>query len=37
VEIGDTSVDETSARAAGVRSIRVDRLGSFAELLELIA
>ena len=37
VEIGDTEVDERTARAAGVRSIRVDRLGSFAELLELVA
>jgi phosphoglycolate phosphatase-like HAD superfamily hydrolase len=37
VEIGDTDVDETTARAAGVRSIRVDRLGSFAQLLELVA
>ena len=37
VEIGDTDVDEQSAHAAGIRQIRVDRLGSFAELLELIA
>ena len=37
VEIGDTDVDEATARAAGVRSIRVDRLGSFDELLELVA
>jgi phosphoglycolate phosphatase-like HAD superfamily hydrolase len=36
-EIGDTDVDETTARSAGVRSIRVDRLGSFGELLELLA
>jgi hypothetical protein len=33
----DVDVDETTARAAGVRSIRVDRLGSFAQLLELVA
>ena len=37
VEMGDTPLDETSAHSAGVRSIRVDRLGSFAELLELVA
>jgi phosphoglycolate phosphatase-like HAD superfamily hydrolase len=37
VEIGDTSVDESTARTAGIRSIRVDRLGSFADLLELVA
>jgi phosphoglycolate phosphatase-like HAD superfamily hydrolase len=37
VEIGDTELDEETARAAGIRSIRVDRLGSFAELLELVA
>ena len=37
VEIGDTDLDESSAHAAGIRQIRVDRLGSFAELLELIA
>ena len=37
VEIGDTDVDEETARAAGIRSIRVDRLGSFAELLDLVA
>ena len=37
VEIGDTDVDEETALAAGVRSIRVDRLGSFAELLEPVA
>ena len=36
VEIGDTPLDEQTARAAGVRSIRVDRLSSFSELLELI-
>jgi len=37
VEIGDTAVDEETALVAGVRSIRVDRLSSFAELLELVA
>ena len=37
VEIGDTDLDEKTAREAGVRQIRVDRLGSFAELLELVA
>ena len=37
VEIGDTAVDEKTARAAGVRQIRVDELDSFGELLELIA
>jgi phosphoglycolate phosphatase-like HAD superfamily hydrolase len=37
VEIGDTEVDAETARAAGIRSIRVDRLGSFAELLDLVA
>jgi phosphoglycolate phosphatase-like HAD superfamily hydrolase len=37
VEIGDTDLDERTAREAGVRQIRVDRLGSFAELLELVA
>jgi phosphoglycolate phosphatase-like HAD superfamily hydrolase len=37
VEIGDTNLDEETARAAGIRSIRVDRLSSFAELLELVA
>jgi phosphoglycolate phosphatase-like HAD superfamily hydrolase len=37
VEIGDTKVDERTAHAAGVRQIRVDRLGSFADLLELVA
>jgi phosphoglycolate phosphatase-like HAD superfamily hydrolase len=37
VEIGDTKVDERSAHAAGIRQIRVDRLGSFADLLELVA
>jgi phosphoglycolate phosphatase-like HAD superfamily hydrolase len=37
VEIGDTKVDEKTARAARIRSIRVDGLGSFAELLELVA
>jgi phosphoglycolate phosphatase-like HAD superfamily hydrolase len=36
VEIGDTPLDEETARAAGVGSIRVDRLASFGELLELI-
>ena len=36
VEIGDTKVDEETAHAAGIRQIRVDRLGSFAELLELV-
>ena len=36
VEIGDTPLDEQTALAAGVRSIRVDRLSSFSELLELI-
>jgi phosphoglycolate phosphatase len=37
VEIGDTALDETSAREVGVRSIRVDELASFADLLELLA
>ena len=37
VEIGDTAVDERTAHAAGVRQIRVDRLGSFADLVELVA
>jgi len=37
VEIGDTPVDEETSHAAGVRAIRVDRLGSFSELLELVA
>jgi phosphoglycolate phosphatase len=37
VEIGDTAVDERTAHAAGIRQIRVDRLGSFADLLELVA
>jgi phosphoglycolate phosphatase-like HAD superfamily hydrolase len=37
VEIGDTPLDESSARAAGVRSIRVDELASFGDLLELVA
>jgi HAD superfamily hydrolase (TIGR01549 family) len=37
VEIGDTELDEQTAREAGVGQIRVDRLGSFAELLELVA
>jgi phosphoglycolate phosphatase-like HAD superfamily hydrolase len=37
VEIGDTPLDEETAHAAGIGSIRVDRLASFAELLELIA
>jgi len=36
VEIGDTPVDESTARAAGIGSIRVDRLSSFADLLELV-
>ena len=36
VEIGDTPRDEESARDLGVRSIRVDELGSFRELLELV-
>jgi len=36
VEIGDTPRDESSAHELGVRSIRVDELGSFAELLELV-
>ena len=36
VEIGDTPRDESSARALGVRSIRVDELRSFSELLELV-
>jgi phosphoglycolate phosphatase len=36
VEIGDTPLDEESAHAAGVRAIRADKLGSFAELLELV-
>ena len=37
VEIGDTPVDEETAREAHVRAIRVDKLDSFAELLELVA
>ena len=37
IEIGDTPLDEETAQAAGVRAIRVDRLGSFSELLELVA
>jgi phosphoglycolate phosphatase-like HAD superfamily hydrolase len=37
VEIGDTAIDEETAHAAGVRCIRADRLGAFAELLELVA
>jgi phosphoglycolate phosphatase-like HAD superfamily hydrolase len=37
VEIGDTKVDERTARDAGVRQIRVDELGSFSELLQLVA
>ncbi len=36
VEIGDKLRDESSAHDLGVRSIRVDELGSFAELLELV-
>ena len=36
VEIGDTPRDESSARELGVRSIRVDELRSFSELLELV-
>jgi phosphoglycolate phosphatase-like HAD superfamily hydrolase len=36
VEIGDTPLDESSAHEAGVRSIRADRLESFADLLELV-
>ena len=37
VEIGDTPRDESSAQEVGIRSIRVDELGSFTELLELVA
>jgi phosphoglycolate phosphatase-like HAD superfamily hydrolase len=37
VEIGDTPLDESSAYEAGVRSIRVDELASFSDLLELVA
>jgi phosphoglycolate phosphatase len=37
VEIGDTPLDEASAHAAGIRSIRVDKLDSFEDLLELVA
>jgi phosphoglycolate phosphatase-like HAD superfamily hydrolase len=37
VEIGDTPLDESSAREAGIRSIRVNELDSFADLLELLA
>src|SRR5580765_3058298 len=37
VEIGDTKVDEQTAHAAGIRQIRVDRLGSVAELRELVS
>jgi pyrophosphatase PpaX len=36
VEIGDTPLDEESARAAGVRSIRADELTAFSDLLELV-
>ena len=36
VEIGDTPLDEESAHATGIRSIRVDKLDSFADLLELL-
>ena len=36
VEIGDTDLDEDTAHEVGVGQIRVDRLGSFGELLELI-
>lgn len=36
VEIGDTPLDEETARAAGVRAIRVDKLRAFDELLELV-
>jgi len=36
VEIGDTPRDESSAGELGVRSIRVDELRSFSELLELV-
>jgi len=36
VEIGDTPRDESSARDVGIRSIRVDGLTSFEELLELV-
>ena len=37
VEIGDTPLDESTAHNAGVRSIRVDKLDSFADLLKLVA
>lgn len=36
VVIGNTPLEEVTARAAGLRAIRADRLGSFAELLELV-
>jgi phosphoglycolate phosphatase len=37
VEIGDTPLDEETAHAVGMRSIRVDELTAFSELLELFA
>lgn len=37
VEIGDTRLDESTAREAGVGSIRIDELSSFADLLQLVA
>jgi phosphoglycolate phosphatase-like HAD superfamily hydrolase len=36
VEIGDTPLDESTAHEARVRSIRVDELASFSDLLELV-
>ena len=33
----ESTVDETTARAEGGLRIRVDRLGSLAQLLELVA
>jgi phosphoglycolate phosphatase len=37
VLIGNTPIEEETARAAGLRAIRADELGSFADLLELVA
>jgi phosphoglycolate phosphatase-like HAD superfamily hydrolase len=36
VLIGNTPLEEQTARTAGLHPIRADRLGSFAELLELV-
>jgi phosphoglycolate phosphatase-like HAD superfamily hydrolase len=35
--IGNTPLEEETARAAGLRAIRADKLKSFADLLELVA